>query len=118
VSHWCLFGKKESQTKSTAKVVIFFGLRKCSFGISTIESQQVTVTINPKDFAYLVDVVNIAAQSAGIPRDEYDIKTVHNIFCAASNLLFMSENSLFSSSLVIFRGVFASRFSSHTTLHK
>ena len=36
-------------------------------------------TIYQKDYAYLVDVVNIAAQSAGIPRDEYDIKTVHNI---------------------------------------
>ena len=38
-----------------------------------------SATIYQKDYAYLVDVVNIAAQSAGIPRDEYDIKTVHNI---------------------------------------
>ena len=62
-----------------AKIVYFFGLRKCSFGISTIESQQVTVTINPKDFAYLVDVVNHAAQSAGVDRAEYEIRTMHNI---------------------------------------
>ena len=38
-----------------------------------------SATIYQKDYAYLVDVVNIAAQSAGISRDEYDIKTVHNI---------------------------------------
>ena len=38
-----------------------------------------SATIYQKDYAHLVDVVNIAAQSAGIPRDEYDIKTVHNI---------------------------------------
>lgn len=39
----------------------------------------ISATINARDYAYLVDVVNIAAQSAGIPRNEYDIKTVHNI---------------------------------------
>ena len=46
------------------------------FGVSGLT---ISATINPKDFAYLVDVVNHAAQSAGIPRDEYDIKTVHAI---------------------------------------
>ena len=39
----------------------------------------ISATINARDYAYLVDVVNIAAQSAGIPRNEYDIKTAHNI---------------------------------------
>ena len=39
----------------------------------------ISATIKQSDYAHLVDVVNIAAQSAGIPRDEYDIKTVHNI---------------------------------------
>ncbi len=39
----------------------------------------ITATIKQSDYAYLVDVVNHAAQSAGIPRDEYDIKTVHAI---------------------------------------
>ena len=38
-----------------------------------------SATINQADFASLVDVVNHAAQSAGIPRDENDIKTVHAI---------------------------------------
>jgi hypothetical protein len=38
-----------------------------------------SATIKQSDYAYLVDVVNHAAQSAGIPRDEYDIKTVHAI---------------------------------------
>ena len=46
------------------------------FGVSGLT---ISATINPKDFAYLVDVVNHVAQSAGIPRDEYDIKTVHAI---------------------------------------
>ena len=39
----------------------------------------ISATIKQSDYAYLVDVVNHAAQSAGIPRDEYDIKTVHAI---------------------------------------
>ena len=39
----------------------------------------ISATIKESDYAYLVDVVNHAAQSAGIPRDEYDIKTVHAI---------------------------------------
>ncbi len=39
----------------------------------------ISATIKQSDYAYLVDVVNHAAQSAGIPRDEYDIKTVHTI---------------------------------------
>ena len=39
----------------------------------------ISATIKQSDYAYLVDVVNHAAQSAGIPRDEYDIKTVHGI---------------------------------------
>ena len=47
-----------------------------SFGVSGLT---ISATIFMKDFAYLVDVVNHAAQSAGIPRDEYDIKTVHAI---------------------------------------
>ena len=48
-------------------------------GYLGVSGLTISATINPKDFAYLVDVVNHAAQSAGIPRDEYDIKTVHGI---------------------------------------
>ena len=48
-------------------------------GYIGVSGLTISATINPKDFAYLVDVVNHAAQSAGIPRDEYDIKTVHAI---------------------------------------
>ena len=48
-------------------------------GYIGVSGLTISATINPKDFAYLVDVVNHAAQSAGIPRDEYDIKTVHGI---------------------------------------
>ena len=39
----------------------------------------ISATINPKDFAYLVDVVNHAAQSAGVDRAEYEIKTMHKV---------------------------------------
>lgn len=38
-----------------------------------------SATIYQKDYAYLVDVVNIAAQSAGIPRNEYSIIALQNI---------------------------------------
>jgi hypothetical protein len=48
-------------------------------GYIGVSGLTISATINPKDFAYLVDVVNHAAQSAGIPRDEYNIKTVHAI---------------------------------------
>ena len=46
------------------------------FGVSGLT---ISATINPKDFAYLVDVVNHAAQSAGVDRAEYEIRTMHNI---------------------------------------
>ena len=48
-------------------------------GYLGVSGLTISATIFMKDFAYLVDVVNHAAQSAGIPRDEYDIKTVHGI---------------------------------------
>ena len=48
-------------------------------GYLGVSGLTISATINPKDFAYLVDVVNHAAQSAGIPRDEYEIRTMHNI---------------------------------------
>ena len=38
-----------------------------------------SATINKSEYDHLVEVVRTAAQSAGIPRDEYDIKTVHAI---------------------------------------
>ncbi len=38
-----------------------------------------SATIYQKDYPYLVDVVNIAAQSAGIPRNEYSIIALQNI---------------------------------------
>ncbi len=47
-----------------------------TFGVSGLT---ISATIKQSDYAYLVDVVNHAAQNTGIPRDEYDIKTVHAI---------------------------------------
>ena len=52
-----------------ASNVGFFGV--CGLTISA--------TIKQSDYAYLVDVVNHAAQSAGVDRAEYEIRTMHNI---------------------------------------
>lgn len=38
-----------------------------------------SATINQFDYAYLVDVVNQAAQAAGIPRSEYGIILLHTL---------------------------------------
>ena len=48
-------------------------------GYLGVSGLTISATIKQSDYAYLVDVVNHAAQSAGIPRDEYDIKTVNAI---------------------------------------
>ena len=48
-------------------------------GYLGVSGLTISATIKQSDYAYLVDVVNHAAQSAGIPRNEYDIKTVHAI---------------------------------------
>ncbi len=48
-------------------------------GYLGVSGLTISATINPKDFAYLVDVVNHAAQSAGVERAEYEIRTMHNI---------------------------------------
>ena len=48
-------------------------------GYIGVSGLTISATIFMKDFAYLVDVVNHAAQSAGVDRDEYEIRTLHNI---------------------------------------
>ena len=48
-------------------------------GYLGVSGLTISATINPKDFAYLVDVVNHAAQSAGVDRAEYEIKTMHKV---------------------------------------
>ena len=48
-------------------------------GYLGVSGLTISATINPKDFAYLVDVVNHAAQSAGVDPAEYEIRTMHNI---------------------------------------
>ena len=47
-----------------------------TFGVSGLT---ISATIKQSDYAYLVDVVNHAAQSAGVDRAEYEIRTMHNI---------------------------------------
>ena len=48
-------------------------------GYIGVSGLTISATIFMKDFAYLVDVVNHAAQSAGVDRSEYEIRTMHNI---------------------------------------
>ena len=48
-------------------------------GYLGVSGLTLSATIFMKDFAYLVDVVNTAAQSARVSRDEYEIRTLHNI---------------------------------------
>ena len=48
-------------------------------GYIGVSGLTISATIFIKDFAYLVDVVNNAAQSARVSRDEYEIRTLHNI---------------------------------------
>ena len=48
-------------------------------GYIGVSGLTISATIFMKDFAYLVDVVNHAAQSAGVDRAEYEIKTMHKV---------------------------------------
>lgn len=48
-------------------------------GYIGVSGLTISATIFMKDFAYLVDVVNHAAQSAGVDRDEYEIRTMLSI---------------------------------------
>ena len=48
-------------------------------GYIGVSGLTISATIFMKDFAYLVDVVNTAARSASVSRDEYEIRTLHNI---------------------------------------
>ena len=50
-----------------------------NIGYLGVSGLTISATIFMKDFAYLVDVVNHAAQSAGVDRAEYEIRTMHNI---------------------------------------
>ena len=48
-------------------------------GYLGVSGLTISATINPKDFDCLIDVVDDAADNAHVTRDEYEIKTVHNI---------------------------------------
>ena len=39
----------------------------------------ITATINPKDFDSLLDVVDDAADSANVSREDYEIKTMYKV---------------------------------------
>ena len=68
----------ETQTKAAYRA-IRPALVAANVGYLGVSGLTISATIKQSDYAYLIDVVNHAAQSAGIPRDEYDIKTVHGI---------------------------------------
>ena len=48
-------------------------------GYLGVSGLTISATINPKDFGYLVVVVNDAADNANVSREEYEIKTMHKI---------------------------------------
>lgn len=50
-----------------------------NIGYLGVSGMMISATINAKDYAYLVDLVNQAAQAAGIPRSEYDIILLHTL---------------------------------------
>ena len=54
-------------------------------GYLGVSGLTISATINPKDFAYLVDVVNHAAQRAGVHRTEYAIINLQNILKPKGN---------------------------------
>ena len=54
-------------------------------GYIGVSGLTISATIFIKDFACLVDVVNTAARSAGIHREEYTIKTMQNISTPIKN---------------------------------
>ena len=68
----------ETYTKAAYRA-IRPALVAANVGYLGVSGLTISATIKQSDYAYLVDVVNHAAQSAGIPRDEYDIKTMHAI---------------------------------------
>ena len=68
----------ETYTKAAYRA-IRPALVAANVGYLGVSGLTISATINPKDFGYLVDVVNDAAQSALVSRDEYEIKTVHKV---------------------------------------
>ena len=44
-----------------------------------VSGMTISVTINPKDFDCLIDVVDDAADTANVSREEYEIKTMHKV---------------------------------------
>jgi len=48
-------------------------------GYLGVSGMTFSATIFQKDYPYLVDVINHAAQKAGVHRDEYNILTLQNI---------------------------------------
>ena len=48
-------------------------------GNIAVSGLTISATINPKDFDCLIDVVDDAADNANVSREEYEIKTMHNL---------------------------------------
>jgi len=68
----------ETQTKAAYRAIrpAVVASNVGTFGVCGLT---ISATIKQSDYAYLVDVVNHAAQSAGVDRAEYEIRTMHNI---------------------------------------
>ena len=44
-----------------------------------VSGMTISVTINPKEFDCLIDVVDDAADNANVSREDYEIKTMHKV---------------------------------------
>lgn len=44
-----------------------------------VSGMTISVTINPKEFDCLIDVIDDAADTANVSREEYEIKTMHKV---------------------------------------
>ena len=62
-----------------------------NIGYLGVSGMMISATINAKDYAYLVDLVNHAAQAAGVPSNEYDITLFQTVSLPES-----SESSISS----------------------
>ena len=50
-----------------------------NIGYLGVSGMMISATINAKDYAYLVDLINHAARGSGVPPSEYDITLFQSV---------------------------------------
>ena len=56
-----------------------------NIGYLGVSGMMISATINAKDYAYLVDLVNHAARGSGVPPSEYDITLFQSVSLSQSS---------------------------------